>query len=106
MTKPANYALMASIHRKLAEYMRDILDEAKQEVDPDDPDSMPGMPLDAATMGTISKFLKDNEITSDPAEKDNLDELRNKFSRGSQSKIIKSVNNIIEEAKADDLPFH
>jgi len=102
MSKPANYGLMASIHRKLAEYMRDILDEAVQEADPDDPDSLPGMPLDAATMGTISKFLKDNEITSDPAEKDDLTELRHKFSRANQSKVIKSVNNIIEEARSDD----
>lgn len=38
-----------------------------------------GIPTDAATLGAISKFLKDNEITADPADTDELKDLKRSF---------------------------
>lgn len=42
-------------------------------------DARDGIPTDAATLGAISKFLKDNEVTADPADSDELAELKQKF---------------------------
>ena len=72
MSKPAAYGKMASLHAKLADVMEEMLDDALKS---------DGLPLDAASIGTISKFLKDNEITCDPADKEDMQALRVKFSR-------------------------
>lgn len=101
MSKPASYSLMARIHRLLAEEIEQTLEEALRANDPDNP----GMPMDAATRGSISKFLKDNEITCDPQDKGSLENLQRKFSRASQSRVVKSVHGILEEAQADDYPL-
>jgi len=37
------------------------------------------MPTDAATLSVIKSFLKDNNITCDPAERDTTSELAKKF---------------------------
>ena len=90
MSKPAAYGKMASLHAKLAEVMEEMLDDALRS---------DGLPLDAASIGTISKFLKDNEITCDPADKEDMNALREKFSRARRSgSVEQSIQNIIEGA--------
>lgn len=90
MSKPAAYGRMASLHAKLAEVMEEMLDDALRS---------DGLPLDAASIGTISKFLKDNEITCDPADKEDMNALREKFSRARRSgSVEQSIQNIIEGA--------
>lgn len=42
-------------------------------------DAKDGIPTDAATLGAISKFLKDNEVTADPADNTELAELKEQF---------------------------
>lgn len=94
MSKPASAAIMARLHAKLAEYLTDILSEA---IDDED-----GLPLDAASMGVIRGFLKDNDITSDPAERDDLDDLRRRLSKSSQSGAVNtSVLNALKAAQDD-----
>ena len=39
------------------------------------------LPTDAATLSAAIKFLKDNSVTADPAEADDLEELRKKLTR-------------------------
>lgn len=97
MSKPATYGKLAAIHRKYAEYLESILDEAMAEGDDEHK-----IPLDAATMGTISKFLKDNEVTADPADKDDLESLREKYTRSSRSKQGQSVASILADASDED----
>lgn len=91
-TKPASQGTLAALHRKFAEYLNGVLEEAMESED--------GLPLDAATMGCISKFLKDNEITCEPEQRDDLEELRKKYSRQSKKKNVQSsVQSILEEAE-------
>lgn len=90
MSKPAAYGKMAGLHAKLADVMEEMLDDALRS---------DGLPLDAASIGTISKFLKDNEITCDPADKEDMQALREKFSRArAGGSTARSVMNIIEGA--------
>lgn len=97
MSKPAAYGKMASLHAKLAEVMEDMLDDALK---------ADGLPLDAASIGTISKFLKDNEITCDPADKEDMQALREKFSRARRGgSAERSVQNILDGA-AESTELH
>lgn len=47
---------------------------------------------DAATLGAISKFLKDNEITADPANSDDLTEMRQKLIAAQQARRERAAN--------------
>lgn len=56
------------------------------------------IPTDAATLSAAIKFLKDNDITSDPASKDDLTDLRDKLKEQSKQR---TKSNILQLAKAD-----
>lgn len=58
------------------------------------------IPTDAATLGAAIKFLKDNNVTADPADSDDLAELRNKLKEQAASRR-KSVGNVVALASAD-----
>lgn len=69
MSNAASTASLNELHRKLADQFektltRDIHDD---------------MPTDAATLSVIKSFLKDNNITCDPADVDTTGELQRKF---------------------------
>lgn len=55
------------------------------------------IPTDAATLSAAIKFLKDNDITSDPASRDDLNGLRDKLSE----QRAQRKSNILQLAKAD-----
>lgn len=89
--KPASISALNSLHSKFAKYLETVLDEATEGA------AENRIPLDAATMGCISKFLKDNNISAEPADKATLESLREKFSRRKKdtpvSEIIANASN-------------
>lgn len=58
-----------ALHEKFSQQLADTLQR----------DIEDKMPTDAATLGVIKGFLKDNEITADPATRDMTSELQAKF---------------------------
>ncbi len=58
------------------------------------------IPTDAATLGAAIKFLKDNNVSADPADADDLSDLRKKLTLAAENRR-KGVSNIIALAKAD-----
>lgn len=65
-------------------------------------DARDGIPTDAATLGAISKFLKDNEVTADPADNTELADLKKQFMelQGQRSNGRKA-GRVLELVKAD-----
>lgn len=51
-----------------------------------------GIPTDAATLGAAIKFLKDNNVTADPADAENLGDLRDKLIEQSKQRKSKAKN--------------
>lgn len=58
------------------------------------------IPTDAATFGVIAKLLKDNSITADPADADDLLELRKKLSEQSAARK-RTASSVIALVKED-----
>lgn len=58
------------------------------------------IPTDAATLGAAIKFLKDNNVTADPADADDLAELRNQL-KEQAARRRKTVGNVVALAAAD-----
>jgi len=58
------------------------------------------VPTDAATLGALIKFLKDNNVTADPADADDLSDLRDKLKEQSAQRR-KKVGNVVALANAD-----
>lgn len=46
------------------------------------------LPTDAATLGVITKFLKDNSITADAADNKKLDALKAKLAEARKAKVV------------------
>lgn len=69
MSGAATTASLHELHRKLAEQLEATLDR----------DINDDMPTDAATLSVISNFLKNNNITCDPADQDTTTALQEKF---------------------------
>ena len=58
------------------------------------------LPTDAATLGAAIKFLKDNAVTADPADSDDLKSLRDKLTEQAKARRERG-SNVVELAKAD-----
>lgn len=58
------------------------------------------IPTDAATLGAAIKFLKDNAVTADPADADDLHALRDKLKEQSIQRR-KRVGNVVALATSD-----
>lgn len=69
MSTQATLTSLHELHRKFAEQCHSTLDR----------DLKDDMPTDAATLSVIKGFLKDNEITCDPADSDTTATLQSKF---------------------------
>ena len=63
-------------------------------------DAADNIPTDAATLGVIVKLLKDNAITSDPADADDLNELRDKLAQQAAQRR-QNRGNIVALAQTD-----
>jgi hypothetical protein len=53
-------------------------------------DMADGIPTDAATLSGAVKFLKDNAVTADPADQDDLSELRDKMKEAALQRKAKA----------------
>lgn len=58
------------------------------------------LPTDAATLGAAIKLLKDNNVTADPADKEDLADLREALTRQREARRAKG-NNVLELVKQD-----
>lgn len=74
-----------------------IAKSLKQRIEQDITDNIP---TDAATLGAAIKFLKDNNVTADPADADDLSQLRDKLKEQSAQRRRK-VGNVVALATAD-----
>ena len=63
-------------------------------------DMKDNIPTDAATLGAAIKFLKDNAVTADPADSDDLKGLRDKLTEQAKARRERG-SNVVELAKAD-----
>lgn len=63
-------------------------------------DNKDNIPTDAATLGAAIKFLKDNAVSADPADADDLSDLRKKLTVAAENRR-KGVANKLELAKSD-----
>lgn len=85
-------ALLEQLHGLLTEsFLRRLADDARDEI-----------PTDAATLGAISKFLKDNEVTADPADNTELADLKAQFMElQGQRQNGRKAGRVLELVKAD-----
>lgn len=58
------------------------------------------IPTDAATLSVITKLLKDNNVTADPASSDDLSALREKLTVAANQRRAKA-SNVVALAEAD-----
>ena len=76
MSKPASIARLGELHVKVTEaFIRRL-----------DADAQDAIFTDAATLGAVTKFLKDNSVSADPADQDDLKELREQFRAQSEAR--------------------
>lgn len=74
--KSATLPELQALHKKVAAHLIKRLDVPEGEE----------FMLDAATLGVAVKFLKDNNVSADPADKDDLDELRDKMAENARKR--------------------
>lgn len=67
--KAASIGRLQELHAKLTDAYIGILDECSEN----------NIPVDAATLSSVAKFLKDNNVSADPADADDLKDLREKL---------------------------
>lgn len=88
---------MASSRKELEELHSLIAKSFKTRIDADIED---GIPTDAATLSAAVKFLKDNAVTADPADQDDLSELRDRMTAAAQTRK-KRVSNVLALVETD-----
>lgn len=59
-----------------------------------------GLPTDAATLGAAIKFLKDNNVSADPADADDLSALRDKLQQQAEQRRA-GRSNVVQLATED-----
>ena len=69
---------MAATLKELQELQKIVVKSLTVRITQDLEDNLP---TDAATLSAAIKLLKDNAVTADPAEADDLEELRKKLTR-------------------------
>lgn len=76
MGKSASVSDLQELHSLIAQSLNTRI---KQDME----DSLP---TDAATLGAAIKFLKDNNVSADPADRDDLTELRENLRKQSEAR--------------------
>lgn len=82
---------------ELQELHRLIAKSLNQRIEQDIEDNIP---TDAATLGAAIKFLKDNAVTADPADADDLGALRDKLAKQAKERRERG-SNVVALAAAD-----
>lgn len=94
---------MASSMKELDELHKLVTRSYKSRIEQDLEDNIP---TDAATLSGAVKFLKDNAVTADPADVDDLKDMRDKLSdlaakrrakaNGTLSLVKEDMDNVLE----------
>jgi hypothetical protein len=90
MAKAATLAELQDLHRLIA---RSLSARITQDMEDD-------LPTDAATLGAAIKFLKDNNVSADPADADDLSALREKLREQAELRRA-NRGNVVALATAD-----
>lgn len=85
---------LAELHELQTTLVRALKLRVEQDLEDD-------LPTDAATLGVIVKLLKDNAVTADPADADDLSELRERLK--AQSEARKGRAGAVLQLVQDDL---
>lgn len=88
---------MAATLKELQELHRMVAKSLTTRISQDMDDMLP---TDAATLGAAIKFLKDNNVSADPADADDLDALRDKLTKQMQERRTKGTS-ALAAAKTD-----
>lgn len=90
MTKAASTAVLQELHATVAKSLKNRIEQ----------DIADDLPTDAATLGAAIKFLKDNNISADPAASDDLSELRDKLKAQADLRR-QNMRNVVNLAERD-----
>ena len=90
MAKAASLADLQELHSLIA---RSLNQRITQDIED-------GLPTDAATLGAAIKFLKDNNVSADPADADDLSALRDKLKQQAEQRRA-GRSNVIQLATQD-----
>lgn len=92
MSKAASLNELQELHRNIAKAMNKRL-----ELDETD-----GVFTDAASLGVMVKFLKDNGVTADPADREDLTSLRENLKKQAAARKSASVIELVKQDMAKE----
>lgn len=90
MAKAASLADLQELHSLIARSLNQRITQDMEE----------GLPTDAATLGAAIKFLKDNNVSADPADADDLSALRDKLKQQAEQRRA-GRSNVVQLATQD-----
>lgn len=90
MAKAASLADLQELHSLIARSLNQRITQDMED----------GLPTDAATLGAAIKFLKDNNVSADPADADDLSALRDKLKQQAEQRRA-GRSNVIQLATQD-----
>ena len=90
MAKAASLADLQDLHSLIARSLNQRISQ----------DMVDGLPTDAATLGAAIKFLKDNNVSADPADADDLSALRDKLKQQAEQRRA-GRSNVVQLATQD-----
>ena len=90
MAKAASLADLQDLHSLIARSLNQRISQ----------DMKDGLPTDAATLGAAIKFLKDNNVSADPADADDLSALRDKLKQQAEQRRA-GRSNVVQLATQD-----
>lgn len=90
MAKAASLADLQDLHALIARSLNQRITQDMED----------GLPTDAATLGAAIKFLKDNNVSADPADADDLSALRDKLKQQAEQRRA-GRSNVVQLATQD-----
>ena len=90
MAKSASLADLQELHSLIARSLNQRITQDMED----------GLPTDAATLGAAIKFLKDNNVSADPADADDLSALRDKLKQQAEQRRA-GRSNVVQLATQD-----
>ena len=90
MAKAASLADLQDLHSLIARSLNQRISQDMED----------GLPTDAATLGAAIKFLKDNNVSADPADADDLSALRDKLKQQAEQRRA-GRSNVVQLATKD-----
>ena len=90
MPKAASLADLQELHSLIARSLNQRITQDMED----------GLPTDAATLGAAIKFLKDNNVSADPADADDLSALRDKLKHQAEQRRA-GRSNVVQLATQD-----